>query len=466
MPTSRPSSPSAAQRLTPLMAEARVATGRLAKALGVAGETERVLVGLDCGWEGLGGALDRLLTWGADMADKRDQLEQVATLRQRCQEAEAQAVAAAATVADLQAALAGWELRAAAAEQELRSNAEAVAAHRAAAAGEAAERESLRQRLQSCQEELAGLSEKHVLMEQEYWVIKARLLDAELSTGELVAARERALSERARMAARMEAAEKELSEHRGQRQQLEADVVGLKAWVRTMQKTEEAYRKVLQELAELQDTAEANAAEMAALRDLVQKLGGDAQRDTTEDRGESDAEARISAAVAISRAAELARLEMTSLLAEVRRHDEETSDLLRHAECDKRELEKKVAQLAADLSIERQRADALSSELLSMQLEVRQREAERGLTLAALVNARIQAAAADDAAAFAAQPRPPDLAQQGRPLGGDASSAGTGGATTSDPAARVRESPDENCAPVGYNILDAPSTHNTTTIHK
>ncbi len=50
-----------------------------------------------------------------------------------------------------------------------------------------------------------------------------------------MAARERALTERARMATRLAAAEAETAEHRAQRKQLEADVVGLKAWVRTMQ---------------------------------------------------------------------------------------------------------------------------------------------------------------------------------------------------------------------------------------
>jgi hypothetical protein len=46
------------------------------------------------------------------------------------------------------------------------------------------------------------------------------------------------------MADRMAACEKEAGEHRLQRKQLEADVVGLKAWVRTMQVSAKKCRKV------------------------------------------------------------------------------------------------------------------------------------------------------------------------------------------------------------------------------
>jgi chromosome segregation ATPase len=91
-------------------------------------------------------------------------------------------------------------------------------------------------------------------------------------------------------------------------------------------------------------------------------------------RAESEASAaRIAAAAAAKslQAAEIARLEMTSLLAEARRHDEETADLLRHAEADKQVLAKRLSVLQGELTKERSRADALSQELLGLQLQVR-----------------------------------------------------------------------------------------------
>jgi hypothetical protein len=66
-------------------------------------------------------------------------------------------------------------------------------------------------------------------------VIKSRLLEAELHLQTLEASRDAAIQQAAEAAASAQQASTEASEHRQQRVQLESEVLGLKAWIRTMQ---------------------------------------------------------------------------------------------------------------------------------------------------------------------------------------------------------------------------------------
>ncbi len=65
--------------------------------------------------------------------------------------------------------------------------------------------------------------------------VKGALLEAQLREASVTEARDRAVDEAERATARAAQSAQEADENRTQRQQLESDIVGLKAWIRTMQ---------------------------------------------------------------------------------------------------------------------------------------------------------------------------------------------------------------------------------------
>ncbi len=97
---------------------------------------------------------------------------------------------------------------------------------------------------------------------------------------------------------------------------------------------------------------------------------------------------KASAAADAARAAELARAEMQSLLADSRRAAEAGEDALRHARADAALHAGRADDALAALSEERQRAEQLCSELLSVRVAMRQKEAEKDLALGALIDSR------------------------------------------------------------------------------
>ncbi|MEW5319444.1 MAG: hypothetical protein WDW38_010595 [Sanguina aurantia] len=95
-------------------------------------------------------------------------------------------------------------------------------------------------------ESATGLREA---LEEEYWRVKEALLMADLSAGELRAGREQAEGQLKATRAELAEVAHEVEENRSMRRQLEADLVGCKAWIRTMERTGREHVLLLREVA-------------------------------------------------------------------------------------------------------------------------------------------------------------------------------------------------------------------------
>lgn len=102
-------------------------------------------------------------------------------------------------------------------------------------------------------DELLVLSQRHELMQEEYWSMKSATVGLELEAGSHRAGREEAERQLARSRARELQLSSELAEAKAEIVRLDAEVLGCKAWVRSLEESEQRYMQAMRETARLGD---------------------------------------------------------------------------------------------------------------------------------------------------------------------------------------------------------------------
>ncbi|GFR43411.1 hypothetical protein Agub_g4492 [Astrephomene gubernaculifera] len=254
-----------------------VACGRIAQMIGSGDSADWVqrtplLVALDGGFERLADSAERMVEWAEGLLKRKEQTANFSQLKQRLEAVSRQLDTANIELNTLRPTAEALRQTVRGYEAKVKEMTVTVTSCKQRA--EAAE-----SRLSSTEAQLAAVSEQlkeskgaQRLLESEYWKAKDVALEAEMTTGELKAARSRALEAAAKALASVSGLEKQSRESQEQRVALEADLVGYKAWVRHMEEVERRYRTALRDLSDANAGCEERDRALAELRDRVTAL--------------------------------------------------------------------------------------------------------------------------------------------------------------------------------------------------
>ncbi|GAX83734.1 hypothetical protein CEUSTIGMA_g11159.t1 [Chlamydomonas eustigma] len=272
-------SAAAAARGTPLAAVTDLkdklpplAIGRLAQTVGALSEAQPMLVLVDWQWEQFSDCMERMKAWGNNLLDKKLQVQHLVDIRNQLAASQAALSTTQVEVDALQKELVAVKSKAEKLEAKIHEDEAETHRIKLGAAEQEANRSALEVGLSAAREEVASLTSRLTLLEEEYWGAKAKVLEAEMVRGEIMAAKDRAVLAAEEAVAAMKKMESETSQHRIMREKLVLDLIACKAWIRSMGDMDKAHRKLVLDLQEAQDAARKDKQLVFELRSKISNL--------------------------------------------------------------------------------------------------------------------------------------------------------------------------------------------------